>query len=218
MGSVDGGMESIHHWGEYQMLRHEYATALPHPRQGSLGGTRRWWAEARTPGQGHALNDLEPQSSVRRRSLQAQKSSWPRPGQATRPNAKMARTTAPCERQPLRNCPTDPKRGNQTPHGAWNDPGTSGIFPVIKQLPSPQSFSRFPDEPGSAVPCPPLLRSREEIRYLLLNLKTTHPHPHPHTHTHTHARTRVGSFPVSRTSTPGRLQKPSRATSRTPGQ
>lgn len=44
-----------------------------------------------------------------------QKNKQPRPDQDTRPKAKMAWTTVPCERQPQRNCPTDPKRGNQTP-------------------------------------------------------------------------------------------------------
>nr|XP_031313374.1 uncharacterized protein LOC116154739 [Camelus dromedarius] len=42
--------------------------------------------------------------------------------------------------------------------------GTPGAFPGTKQLPSPQSFSRFPDDPGAAVPCRPPLRSRQEIK------------------------------------------------------
>lgn len=144
---------------EYQLLRYAHATALP--QQGSLGGTRPCEAQARTQGQGHAFSDLEPPSSIRRLSLQAlvepeEKLAQARPGQA-RPLGPRPRWQA--QQLPARNSlrGTAPLtlRGATKPHtGPGMEPGTPGAFPEIRHFPEtrqppfPQSFSRFPDDPG----------------------------------------------------------------------
>lgn len=104
-------MESSHHWGEYQLLRHEYGTALH--QQGGSGGTR-WEAEARPPRQGPR--------SIRRCSFQAMVG--PKElAQATRPKANMAKTTVP-----QRKCPTDPNRGQPNP-----TQGLESLEPTLRQ-------------------------------------------------------------------------------------
>lgn len=96
--------------------------------------------------QGYTLSDLETQLRFSPQFWLGQKNRQPRLGQDTRHKAKTARTTAPCERPPQRNCPTDLKRGSQIPRRAWNR--AWDLWALLSKGP---------------VPCSLLLKSKEGI-------------------------------------------------------